>query len=68
MSAHRAEPTAKAPAIAERLLAHAKLCDEIARECGNKDTAVKLRRMARDCAQTAAQIAPLHAAKSAIRH
>ena len=68
MSAHHVEPTAKATAIAERLLAHAKLCDEIARECGNKDIAVKLRRMARDCAQTAAKIAHLRAARPATRH
>lgn len=68
MSAHRLEPTAKASAIAERLLAHAKLCDEIARECGSKGTAVKLQRMARDCAQTAAKIALLREAKPATRH
>ena len=35
--------------IAERLLAHARLCEQIARECWNEDTAEKLRRMARDC-------------------
>ena len=68
MCAHHTVPSTKASVIAERLLAHAKLCDEIARECGNKATAAKLRRMARDCAQTAAKIAHLRAAKPATRH
>jgi len=53
------EPTPKITAIAERLLAHARLCEQIARECWNDDTAEKLRRMARDCTLAAAQIAPL---------
>jgi hypothetical protein len=43
-------------AIAERLLAHARLCEEIAQECRNQETARKLRRLARECTQTAAEI------------
>ena len=59
MSSPCPEPRAKTTAIAERLLAHARLCEQIARECWNEDTAEKLRRMARDCSLAAAQIAPL---------
>jgi mannitol/fructose-specific phosphotransferase system IIA component len=60
-SHHHIEPAPTVSAIAERLLAHARLCEQIARECSNEDTAEKLRRMARDCALAAAQIAPLSA-------
>ena len=45
-------------AVAQRLLAHAQLCEQIARECWNEETAEKLRRMARDCVRTAAEVAP----------
>ena len=58
MSSHPIEPAPTVSAIAERLLAHARLCEQIARDCWNEDTAEKLRRMARDCTLTAAQIAP----------
>jgi len=43
-------------AIAERLLAHARFCEEIAQECQSKETALKLRRLARECTETAAEI------------
>jgi len=46
----------KVTAIAERLLAHARLCEQIARGCWNEDTAETLRRMARDCSLAAAQM------------
>jgi hypothetical protein len=69
MSAQIALPAApKVEAIAERLLAHARLCEQIARECRNPDTALKLRRMAQDCAQAAAQLAPAGEAPSRTRH
>jgi glycerol-3-phosphate O-acyltransferase len=59
MSAQATGPAApKGAVIAERLLAHARLCEQIARECRNEETADKLRRMAHDCAQAAAQLAP----------
>ncbi len=59
MSAQIAIPAApKDEAIAERLLAHARLCEQIAHECLNEETAYQLRRMAQDCAQAAAQLAP----------
>jgi hypothetical protein len=51
----------KTTAIADRLLAHARLCEQIARACWNEDTAETLRRMAHDCTRAAAQIAPLSA-------
>ena len=44
------------PGIAERLLAHARLCEEIAEECSDAEIAEKLRGMARECTETAAQI------------
>ena len=43
-------------AIAERLLAHARLCEEIAAKCPDDEIAHKLHGVAQDCAQTAAQI------------
>ena len=68
MSSPCPEPTPKTTAIAERLLAHARLCEQIARECWNEDTAEKLRRMARDCTLAAGQIAPLPAPNSPVWH
>jgi len=67
-SDHTSEAQPKASAIAQRLLAHARLCEQIARECWNEETAKKLRLMARDCAQTAAQIAPLRETNHSTRH
>ena len=58
MSSHPIEPAPAGSAIAQRLLAHARLCEQIARECWNEETAEKLRRMAQDCTLAAAQIAP----------
>ncbi len=55
-------------AIAERLLAHARLCEEIARKCRNKETALKLRRLARDCTQTAAEIESDRSARITVHH
>jgi hypothetical protein len=69
MSAQIAMPAApKVEAIAERLLAHARLCEQIARECQNAETAHQLRRMAQDCAQAAAQLAPAGNRMSLTRH
>jgi hypothetical protein len=69
MSSHRDDhASANFPAIAERLMAHARLCEQIARECRNEDTAEKLRCMARDRTQAAADIAPAQGCKSATRH
>jgi hypothetical protein len=55
-------------AIAERLLAHARLCEEIAAGCRDDKIAEKLRGMAQDCAQTAAQIASAEPADPAPGH
>jgi hypothetical protein len=68
MSSPCPEPKAKTAAIAERLLAHARLCEQIACECWNEDTAEKLRRMARDCTLAAGQIAPFRATAPAAWH
>ncbi len=69
MSEQIAIPAApKVEAIAERLLAHARLCEQIARECLNEETAHQLRRMAQDCAQAAAQLAPRGTPISLTRH
>ena len=53
--------------IAERLLAHARLCRQIARESWNEDTAYKLAEMAEECTRAARSCdamapvdAPLH--------
>jgi len=63
MSPERAlPPTAAIAGVADRLLAHARLCEQIADECWSEETAEKLRLMARDCARTAAEITPLAAA------
>lgn len=52
------QPTLKGSAIAQRLRAHARLCEQIARECWNEVTAEKLKRMAQECSRTAAKVAP----------
>jgi hypothetical protein len=44
--------------IAERLLAHAKLCRQIASECWNEEMAQKLEQLAQDCLRAAAQADP----------
>ncbi len=55
-------------AIAQRLLAHAHLCEQIARECCNEATAEKLKRMAQECSRAAAQVAPGHDIVPPSRH
>ena len=62
------QPTLKYSAIAQRLLAHAHLCEQIARECCNEATAEKLKRMAQECSRTAAHFAPGHDTPSPSRH
>jgi hypothetical protein len=44
--------------ISERLLAHARLCREIADATMNEETASKLERMAQDCIQAARDAEP----------
>jgi hypothetical protein len=44
--------------IAERLLAHARLCRDVADASCNEDTAAKLERLAEECARAAAEITP----------
>ena len=44
--------------ISERLLAHARLCWEIADATMNEETASKLERMAQDCIQAARDAKP----------
>jgi hypothetical protein len=55
-------------AIAERLLAHARLCEEVARACWNEETAQTLQRMAGDCASVAARITCEYTRKAANHH
>jgi hypothetical protein len=52
------QPTLKGAAIAQRLRAHARLCEQIARECWNEVTAEKLKRIAQECSRAAAAVAP----------
>jgi hypothetical protein len=58
MPNHAIQLVPKASAIAQRLLAHARLCEQIALECCNEATAERLKRMARECTRAAAQMAP----------
>jgi len=58
----------KGAAIAQRLLAHAHLCEQIARECCNEVTAEKLKRMAQECSRTAAQVVQEHDTPFPSRH
>ena len=44
--------------IAERLLAHARLCRHIAEQSWSEETAHKLDRLADECARTAAELLP----------
>jgi hypothetical protein len=55
---HTIQLAPRASAIAQRLLAHARLCEQIALECCNEATAEKLKRMAQECTRAAAQMAP----------
>jgi hypothetical protein len=56
----KASPGSPWPAarIAERLLAHARLCRQVALECWNEDAASKLLRLADECTRAAEQAAP----------
>ena len=58
MLTNHAQPARNSSAVAERLLAHARLCEHAAQECWNAETAANLRRMARDCTRAAAQVDP----------
>jgi hypothetical protein len=49
-------PAANVSAMAERLLAHARLCEHIAHACWNEETAAKLQRMAQECLRAAMQV------------
>jgi hypothetical protein len=64
----RSAPAPNLSVIAERLRAHARLCEQIASECWNESTAEKLRAMARECADAAAEIMPQTNAEPSIRH
>ena len=57
MSANRASQSPLNSTVAERLLAHARLCEHAAHECWNENTAETLRHMARECIRAAAQVA-----------
>jgi len=50
-------PVSTASKIAERLLAHARLCRQIAEETWSEDVAQKLDRIADECTRAAADIA-----------
>lgn len=56
MSASCKPPLNSSP-VAERLLAHARLCEQIAQGCWNEETAEELKRIAQDCTRAAAQLA-----------
>jgi hypothetical protein len=59
MPSHHAPPSGSdSAAAAERLLAHARLCEQIAQGCWDEETAADLRRMARDCTHVAATMGP----------
>ena len=42
------------PKMAERLLAHAKMCREVATECSNEELAADFNKLALECIQAAA--------------
>jgi len=44
--------------LADRLLAHARLCRQIARQCWNEETAAELEKLAAECDRTAAKAPP----------
>lgn len=49
-------PVPNAPKIAERLLAHARLCRQIAEATWSEEVAQKLGRLADECTQAAAEV------------
>ena len=55
-------------AIAERLLAHARLCEQIAQDCWSEQSAEELRRMARECSRVAAEMTPKRQSRPYIAH
>ena len=44
--------------LAERLLAHARLCRQIARQCWNEETAAELEKLAAECDLAAREVPP----------
>jgi hypothetical protein len=60
-------PAPQSAKIAERLLAHARLCRQIASASWNEETAKKLAQLADDCARAAANIKPARDADAPIR-
>lgn len=59
MPTNRPEPITvpKSSKIAERLLAHARLCRHIAEQSWNEETAHKLDTLAQECVRAAAELA-----------
>jgi len=55
MSANR-KPLSNSSPVAERLLAHARLCEQIAQGCWSEATAAELKRIARECTRAAADM------------
>jgi len=55
-------------AVADRLLAHARLCEQIAQDCWSEQSAEELRRMARECSRAAAEMAPERQPRPYIAH
>lgn len=60
MSTERPEPiiVPKSSKMAERLLAHARLCRHIAEQSWNEETARELDTLAQECMRAAAELAP----------
>lgn len=56
VSNHVQSPVSNSSKIAERLLAHARLCRQIAEETWSEEVAQKLGRLANECARAAADI------------
>jgi hypothetical protein len=46
------------PKMAERLLAHAKMCHEVASECGDEKLAADFNKLALECIEAAAACKP----------
>lgn len=59
MPTNRPEPiiVPKSSKIAERLLAHARLCQHIAEQSWNEETARELDTLAKECVRAAAELA-----------
>ena len=55
---HGRNPMSPSSQLAQRLLAHALLCRQIARQCLNEETAAELERLAAECDQAAAKAPP----------